>query len=132
MRMYFVRRWPVQEIAKALKVSEKTVRADLNYIKKYGKTVGDDLLARDHAMVIFELQAKYDERQMLRWQEFQTTKDSKQRSFLLNDIAFDEERHLKMLQSIGAIKKEAETLDLHVTSWVDIVKKAAEERAHEG
>jgi IS30 family transposase len=126
LRLYFVRQWTQKDIAKALGVTRSTVDRDIHYLREYGHAIGGDLISRSIENTAFELQEKYEERQRLRWQEYSNA-PGKQKAIILNDIAFDEERHLKMMQSLGVVTKAPEKVDLAVNTWLDIMKKAAEE-----
>jgi transposase len=127
LRLYFIRQWTQKDIAKALGVARSTIDRDIHYLREYGHAIGGDLINRSIEDTAFELQEKYEERQRLRWQEYSSAQGAKQRAIILNDIAFDEERHLKMMQSLGVVSKAPEKVDMTVNSWLDIMKKAAEE-----
>ncbi len=136
LRLRFVKRWPVDQIAQVLDVSKRTVERDIEAIAEYGREIGTDVMKEPIEKTVWEIMENYHERQMLRWQEFANTKDTKIRAGILNDISNEDERHYKLLQSMGIVKKAPERLDVReVQSWADIaamIEAGEDEQNNEG
>ncbi|OPY64094.1 MAG: Sigma-70, region 4 [Pelotomaculum sp. PtaU1.Bin065] len=145
MRLRYVKKWPVEEIARALGVSPKTISRDEQFIQEYGKACGGDLMAKAIEQLIWEFDLNYRERQMERYIELGNCQSKQRpdpkdpsktvtvpgnpalRRRILNDIAEEDERYIKVMQSIGAVPKVPDKIETReVESWADLAKRAAE------
>lgn len=131
MRLRFVKRWPLEQIAKALGVSITTVRRDERVICQYGKVQGQDVMKKALEELVWELEMNFQERMMERHIEYSNANASKNQALrrkILNDMAEDTERHLKMLQSIGAAPLRP--AEHHITSetFEERIKRLRAER----
>jgi hypothetical protein len=121
MRLRFVKRWPLEQIAEVLQVSLRTIERDIQVIVECGCAIGTDVMQEPLEQTVWEIMENYHERQMLRWQEFANAKDPKVKTGILNDVGTEEERHYKLLQSMGVILKAPEKLDVReVQTWADL------------
>jgi predicted DNA-binding transcriptional regulator YafY len=136
MRLRFVKRWPIGQIAEMLQVSIKTIERDIQAIVECGYKIGADAMQEPLEQTVWEIMENYQERQMLRWQEFANAKDSKVKANILNDVGAEEERHYKLLQSMGVVLKTPEKLDVReVQTWADLaamVEAIADEQNNDG
>jgi UV DNA damage repair endonuclease len=62
---------------------------------------------------LWEITMNYHERQMLRWQEYANAKEARVKASIINDVSADEERHYKLLQSMGVVSRAPEKIALH-------------------
>lgn len=115
LRMRYVRYWPIEQIAGALKVGVRTVERDLQAIEEYGQHIGADVMKESAEKTVWRILENYRERQMLRWQEITTAESQRIKAGLINDVASDEERHFKLLQSIGVVPKAADKIEAKIT-----------------
>lgn len=136
MRLRFVKRWPIDQIAEVLQVSPRTIERDIQAIVECGCKIGADAMQEPLEQTVWEIMENYHERQMLRWQEFANAKDPKVKANILNDIGSEEERHYKLLQSMGVVLKAPEKLDVReVQTWADLaamVEAVADEQDNAG
>lgn len=115
MRLRFVKRWPVEQIAQVMEVSTRTIERDLQAIREYNNSRAMDELKQPAEQIIWETTLNYHERQMLRWQEFSNCKDTGVRNRILRDIQQDEESYYKFLQSLGILERVPERLIQEIT-----------------
>lgn len=129
-RLRWVRRFTISQIVESLDVPLRTVQRDMAAVRKANaaarKAVG---FKKDTATVQAELELAHADRQRERWQEYHSTKDAGLKRRLLNDIAADEEAHLKALQSLGVVDKAAESVNLVTETWPEKIARMRAERA---
>lgn len=129
MRLRFVKRWPIDQIAQVLGVSVKTIERDIKAIVEHNNLVARDDLKQPVERTLWEATLNYHERQMLRWQEFANAKDPGVKNRILRDIQADEEQHYKLLQSLGVVERVPEQAVVTTESWEDRIRRLRAERA---
>ncbi len=98
-------------------------------IGEFGRQFGAEMMREPVEKIVWEIVENHQERQLLRWQEYSNTKDARLRAGILNDIADDEERYWKLLQSMGVVFKAPEKLDVReVQTWADLAAMIDEHR----
>jgi transposase len=127
-RLRFVRRWPIEQIAKALNVSDATVERDLKAIMEYGAHVGTDIMKESTEKIVWEITSNFHERQMERWQQYTTQTNAGLKRRLLNDVRDDEEQYYKLMQSLGAVYQKPEELEHAHENFEDKMKRLRAER----
>ncbi len=129
MRLRFIKRWPVEQIANVFGVTERTIYNDIQAITEYGNTeMARDELKQPIERTLWEASINYQERQMLRWQEYANAKHPLIKAKIINDIQNEEAQYYKLLQSLGVVEKVPEqTVVTNV--WSDLVRAADEEGA---
>jgi DNA-binding transcriptional MocR family regulator len=128
MRLRFVKRWPIEQIATALQVSESTIVRDIKAIIEHNNIEARNELKEPVERTLWEARINYYERQMLRWQEYANTDNPIVRNRILRDIQNDEEQYLKLLQSLGVVERKPDETLVTNESWEDRVKRLRRER----
>lgn len=130
MRLRWVQGFTIDQIVQALGSNERTIYRDLAAIKKKNEKEREkDGLKLKTDTVVAKLELAHNERQRNRWQEYHNNKANPalQRR-ILNDITDDEEKHLKMLQSLGVIDKVPEKIEQTTETWAQRMKRLRAER----
>lgn len=130
MRLRWVQGFTVDQICQALNQAERTIYRDLKAVRtKNEKEREKDGLKLKTDTVVARLEMAHSERQRNRWQEYHNSKSNPglQRR-LLNDITDDEEKHLKMLQSLGVIDKIPDKIEQTNETWAQRMKRLKTER----
>ncbi|MDI3548144.1 MAG: hypothetical protein PWR10_1796 [Halanaerobiales bacterium] len=128
MRLRFVKRWPIDQIAQVLDVSKRTIERDIQAIAEYGQAKGQDIMKQPLEKTVWEIVENHHERQMLRWQEYANAKDPRVKASILNDIGAEEEKHYKLLQSLGVVYKAPEQAVVTTETWEDRIRRLRAER----
>ena len=128
MRLRFVKRWPIDQIAQVLDVSPRTVDRDIKAIVEHNNIAARDELSQPVERTLWEATENYHERQMLRWQEFSNAKDPGVKNRILRDIQADDEQHYKLLQSLGVVERVPDQAVLTTESWEERVRRLRSER----
>lgn len=128
MRLRFVKRWPIDQIAQVLDVSTRTIERDIKAIVEHNNIVARDELSQPVERTLWEATENYYERQMLRWQEFANAKDPGIKNRILRDIQADDEQHYKLLQSLGVVERVPDQAVVTTESWEERVRRLRSER----
>lgn len=128
MRLRFVKRWPIDQIAQVLSVSTRTIERDIKAIVEHNNLVARDELKQPVERTLWEATANYHERQMLRWQEFANAKSPGVRNRILRDIQADDEQHYKLLQSLGVVEKVPDQSVVTTETWEERIRRLRSER----
>ncbi len=128
LRLRFIKQWPTDQIASVLRVSVSTIERDIKAIEEYGQQYGANLMQETHQKIIWQITENYQERQMLRWQEFANAKDPATKNRILRDIQAEEKQYIETMQSLGAMYKAPEETVVTQETWEEKIKRLRAER----
>ncbi|WP_422444348.1 hypothetical protein [Thermoanaerobacterium sp. DL9XJH110] len=123
-----MKHWPVDQIANVLGVSISTIERDIQAVEEYGQQYGADLMREPLEKTIWKITENYQERQMLRWQEFANAKSPVDKARILRDIQAEDQQYYETMQSLGAVYKAPEQAVVTTESWEDRIKRLRAER----
>jgi len=132
-RLRWVQKWTITQIAQALDTPERTIYRDLAKIREINAKAREKrgTLKQDTNTVLAQLEMTHAERQRERWQEYHNNKNNPAlRRRLLNDIAEEEERFVKLLQSMGVVEKAPDEVNVNQTTetWKERIARLKAER----